>query len=171
MRCEQYVRLHIKSTLGKTPLSKLTAQQLNTLYAKRLAEGSSANTVGHLHTTIHVALEDALRLDLVPRNVADLARPPKAPHLEMKTYTPEQANKLLEAAKGDRLETLYVLMLTTACRLGELLGLRWSAVDFDRGEIHITAALKDVLGIGSWARPKPPIRAGRFPSRRSPWRH
>jgi integrase len=42
----------------------------------------------------------------------------------MKTYTPEQANQLLEAVSGDRLEALYVLMLTSACRLGELLGLR-----------------------------------------------
>jgi hypothetical protein len=41
---------------------------------------------------IHTVLEDALRLDLVARNVADLVRPPKAPHLDMQTYTPEQAN-------------------------------------------------------------------------------
>lgn len=154
VRCEQYVRIHIKPSLGKTPLSQLTAQQLNTLYAKKLAEGSSANTVRHLHTTIHVALEDALRLDLVLRNVADLARPPKAPHLEMQTYTPAQANRLLEAAKGDRLEALYVLMLTTACRLGELLGLRWSAVDLERNEMHITASLKDVLGHRTLGTPK-----------------
>ena len=86
--------------------------------------------------------------------MADLVRPPKAPHLEMKTYTPEQANQLLEGASGDTLEALYVLMLTSACRLGELLGLRWPALDLERGEMRITSAMKDVLGHRSLGMPK-----------------
>lgn len=153
-RCEQYIRLHIKPTLGKVPLVKLSAPQLSALYAQKLEAGMASNTVRHLHATIHVALEDALRLDLVARNVADLVRPPKAPHLEMQTYTPEQASQLLDAAKGDRLEALYVLMLTSACRLGELLGLRWSSLDLERGEMQITSALKDVHGHQSLGTPK-----------------
>ncbi len=156
LRCEQYVRLHIKPTLGKVAIVKLTAQQLSALYANKVDEGMAANTARHLHATIHAALEDAMRLDLVMRNVADLARPPKAPHLDMQTYTPEQANQLLEAAKGERLESLYVLMLTSACRLGELLGLRWSAVDLDRGEMRIATALKEVASKCSLGRPKTP---------------
>jgi integrase len=156
LRCDQYVRLHIKPSLGRVSLTKLTAQQLSTLYARKLGEGSAANSVRHLHATIHAALEDALRLNLVGRNVADLVRPPKAPHLEMKTYTPDQANALLAAAKGDRLEALYVLMLTTACRLGELLGLRWPALDLERGEMQIASALKDVASHRSLGTPKTP---------------
>lgn len=155
-RCEAYIRLHIKPTLGRVPLVKLTAQQLSALYARKLEEGVAPNTVRHLHATLHVSLEDALRLDLVARNVADLVRPPKAPHLEMQTYTSEQANQLLEAARGDRLEALYVLMLTSACRLGELLGLRWPAVDLERAEMQITASLKDVAGHRILGTPKTP---------------
>jgi integrase len=154
LRCEQYVRLHIKPTLGKTPLVKLTAQQLSALYARKLEESAAANTVRHLHATLHVALEDALRLDLVARNVADLVRPPKAPHIEMQVYSPEQANALLASARGDRLETLYVLMLTTACRLGELLGLRWAALDLERGQMQIATALKEVSSHRSIGQPK-----------------
>lgn len=154
LRCEEYVRLHVTPTLGTTPLVKLTAQQLSALYAKKLEEGLSANTVRHLHATIHVALEDALRLDLVARNVADLVRSPKAPHQEMQTYTPEQAARLLDAARGDRLEALYVLMLTTACRLGEMLGLRWAAVDLEGGELTVATALKEVASSRSLGTPK-----------------
>jgi integrase len=133
-RCEIFIRRDIKPILGKVALAKLSAQHLKALYASKLKEGAAANTVRHLHATIHSALEDALRLDLVGRNVAHLVRPPRAPHLEMQVYTPEQANQLLDAAKGDRLEAFYLLMLTSACRLGELLGLRWSALDLDRGK-------------------------------------
>jgi integrase len=142
--------------LGRVSLTKLSAQQLSILYAQKHDAGVASNTVRHLHATIHTALEDALRLNLVARNVADLVRAPKAPHLEMKTYTPQQANALLAAAKGDRLEALYVLMLTTACRLGELLGLRWPAVDFERGEIQIASALKDVSNHRTLGTPKTP---------------
>jgi len=78
VRCEQYIRVHIKPELGRVPLVKLTAQQLSALYAKKLADGKASNTVRHMHATIHVALEDAMRLDLVARNVADLVKPPTA---------------------------------------------------------------------------------------------
>lgn len=156
LRYEQYARLHIKPVLGRVPLLKLTAHQLSTLYARKLEEGLAANTVRHLHACLHAALEDALVHDRIVRNVADLVRPPKAPHLDMQTYTPEQANRLLDAATGDRLEALYILMLTSACRLGELLGLRWSALDLERGEMQITAALKDVASHRSIGSPKTP---------------
>lgn len=94
--------------------------------------------------------------DQVVRNVADLVRSPKAPHLDMQIYTPEQANRLLDVATGDRLEALYILMLTSACRLEELLGLRWSALDLERGEMQITAALKEVSSHRSLGSPKTP---------------
>lgn len=155
-RLEIYIRRDIKPTLGKVALVKLTAQQLHSLYARKLEEGGAANTVRHLHAAIHAALEDALRLDLVARNVAHLVRAPKAPHLEMQVYTPEQANQLLDAAKGDRLEAMYLLMLTSACRLGELLGLRWPALDLERGEMRIVSALKDVQGHRTLGKPKTP---------------
>lgn len=163
LRYEQYARLHVAPVLGKIPLTKLSAQHLSALYARKLEDGLAANTVRHLHACLHTALEDALMHDQVARNVADLVRPPKAPHTELQTYTPEQANKLLEAAQGDRLEALYVLMLTTACRLGELFGLRWSALDLERGEMQITAALKDVSSHRSLGSPKTPYSRRTIP--------
>lgn len=154
VRYEQYTRLHIKPILGRVPLLKLNAQQLSALYSRKLEDGLAANTVRHLHACLHAALEDAVVHDQVVRNVADLVRPPRAPHLEMQTYTPEQANALLDAAQGDRLEAMYVLMLTSACRLGELLGLRWAALDLERAEMQVTVALKDVSSRRSLGRPK-----------------
>ena len=142
-RCEESVRLSIKPALGKVVLTKLTAQQVQQLYTRMLAEGHAPRTIMKRHITLRKALNDALRLDLVPRNVASLVTPPKAAHEEMETYTPEEAIRFLETAKGDRLEALYVLMLTTACRLGELLGLRWEVLDLDRAEVRITSALKE----------------------------
>jgi integrase len=153
-RSETVIRLYVQPALGKTPLTKLTAQQIEHLYAQVIAMGKAPNTVAKIHIALHKALEDALRKDLIARNVADLVSKPKVPHMEMQTYTPEEATQLLDAADGDRLEALYVLMLTSACRLGELLGLRWTALDLERGEMQVTSAMKDVAGHQSLGRPK-----------------
>ena len=60
----------------------------------------------------------------------------------------EQSIKLLESAKGDRLEALYVLALTTGMRLGELLGLEWASVDLQDGVAFLTvkSAMKEIGG-------------------------
>lgn len=148
--------MYIKPALGKVHLTKLTAHQIEQLYAQSIAAGQAPNTVAKIHIALHKALEDALRKDLVARNVADLVSKPKVPQSEMQTYTPEEAQRLLTAAEDDRLEGLYVLMLTSACRIGELLGLRWPALDLDRSEMQIVSAMKDVAGHLSLGTPKTP---------------
>ncbi len=141
-RYEQYVRIHLLPTLGATTLSKLSAQQLQMLYAARLKAGSSRTSIHHLHAVIHKALDAALRLSLVQRNVSELVDPPRIQHHEMATLSPEQAKVFLEAAVGDRFEALYVLALTTGMRQGELLALQWRDVDLEGGTIQVRASLQ-----------------------------
>lgn len=156
-RCETVIRLYVKPSLGKVPLTKVTAQQIQQVYAHVIGLGKAPKTVEKIHIALHKALEDAMRLDLVVRNVADLVDKPKDTNpSEMKTYTPVQLNQLFAAAQGDPLEALYILLPTTGCRLGELLGLRWEVLDLDRGEMHITAAMKDVGGRQWLGTPKTP---------------
>jgi integrase len=149
-----YVRLHIVPTLGKVLLTKLTAQQIQALYAKKLAEGLSATSVHHMHSTLHRALNKALRLGLVHRNVADLAESPPLKRHTYTTFTPDEARRFLDAIVGDRLEALYVLAITTGMRRGELLALRWRDVDFTQGVLHINATLQYVQGSAVFAEPK-----------------
>lgn len=155
-RCEESFRLYVKPALGKVPLTKLTAQQIQQLYAQVLALGRAPGTVAKIHMALHKALEDALRLDMVPRNVSDLVDKPKDTHKEIQTLAPEQVVRLLEAAKGRRLEALIVLMFFTTCRFGELAGLRWSSLDLDRAEMRITAAMKERRGHMTLGVPKTP---------------
>lgn len=154
-RLEECVRLYIKPSLGKVPLTQLTPQHIQRLYAQ-LLEQYGVPRVQKTHVALHKALNDALRMDLVARNVADLVDKPKTRHVEMQVYKPEQASQLLAAAQRDRLEALYVLMLTTGCRLGELLGLRWDALNLERRELHVTSVLKEVKGQRSLGEPKTP---------------
>jgi integrase len=50
---------------------------------------------------------------------------------------------LLEAAKGDKLEALYVLAITTGMRQGELLGLMWKDIDLEAGTLKVRRSVYD----------------------------
>ena len=77
----------------------------------------------------------------VPRNVSEAVDPPKAQREEVRPLSPEQARRLLEAARGDRLEALYVLAVHCGLHQGELLGLRWEDVDLEAGTLHVRRTL------------------------------
>jgi len=136
-RYEQVSRLHIKPTLGRIRLDKLNALQLQTVYRDRLDAGMSPRMVRYVHITISKALKDAVRWRLIPYSVADAVRPPRQTKPEITPLTAEQVKMLLAAARGDRLEALYVLAVTTGMRIGEIFGLKWSDVDLEAGILRV----------------------------------
>jgi integrase len=143
-RYEQIVRLHILPSLGKVPLQKLAPQQLKKLYADKLKEGLSAITVTAIHNLLHRALDDAVRWDLLARNVCDRVSPPRKEHREITPLSVEQIHLLLEAARGHPQEALFVLALHTGMRRGELLGLKWQDISFTEGTLQVRRILNRV---------------------------
>lgn len=137
-------RLHIVPELGERPLAKLAPRDLQAFYTAKLKGGLSPRSVGHLHRVIHKALADAMRQEIIPRNVADVARPPHADSPQTRFLRADEARALLRAARGDRLEALYVLALTTGARQGELLALQWDNVDLERGVMEIRRTIQHV---------------------------
>jgi integrase len=59
----------------------------------------------------------------------------------MRPLTSEESRRFLQAARGNRLEALYVLAVTTGMRQGELLALRWQDVDIENGTVSIRRTL------------------------------
>ncbi|MGH2501249.1 MAG: tyrosine-type recombinase/integrase, partial [Ktedonobacterales bacterium] len=162
-RYEQYIRLHTTPLLGKVALTKLTAQQVQSLYASRLEAGCSPTSVKHLHTVLHKALGDALRLGLLQRNVVDLVRAPRMRRVDMRVLSLEQVKTLLTVAQGDRFEALYTLAVTTGMRRGELLALKWRDVDLSgaaggsangQAALQVRATLQKMKGGFDYAEPK-----------------
>ena len=136
-RYEEYVRLHIVPIIGHIQLQKLTAQHIKALYSKKLDEGLSPTTVNSLHGVLHKALEDAVKWELVVKNVSHIVDPPRRAHYEITALTMEQAQKLLETAKGHNMEALFMLALTTGMRRGEILALKWQDVSFIEKTIQV----------------------------------
>ena len=118
-------------------LAGLRASDVQRYYDDLLASGVSGNTILHHHANIHKALKDAVRLDLVDRNVADIVeRPKKVPYIP-RYYSLEEANELLDKLRGHWLWLPVILCLFYGLRRSEVLGIQWRSIDFSVGTIQI----------------------------------
>jgi len=96
---------HLIPGLGHMKLQKLTTQQVQTFYAKKLKEGLSSQRVQTIHVVLHKALDHAKRIKLIGSNVCDdVEALPRQAQLEMQPLTPEQAHTLLQKVREHRLE-------------------------------------------------------------------
>jgi integrase len=141
---EGFVRVHLVPKLGHIRLVKLQPQDVRDFMDERLDAGFGPRTVKHLRATLRAALNQALRDGLIHRNVAAEVDPPEtAPH-EIDVYTPEEARKLLDAARGHRLEAVFAVTIGLGLRKGECLGAQWRDVDFERGTFTVRHSLQRV---------------------------
>jgi integrase len=153
-RYEQVVRLHIRPVLGKLKLKNLSPAHVRGLYREKLDAGLSPRTVQYVHVTLHKALKQAIMDGLIPRNATEAVKPPQVRREEMQPLSPEQVKVLLEAARDERLEALYVLAVTTGLRQGELLGLKWEDVDLEARTLRVRRTLATTKGGPQLAAPK-----------------
>ena len=147
-------RRHRADPAHKIPLNDLSTLHLQQFYKKLLAEGRverieaqkqpkglSAKTVRNIHQIISSALKLAVEQRLIAHNPADGCALPKAERKEMQTLPVEQLTSFLREAKDSGVYELYYLDLATGLRRGELLGLKWTDVDLDRGVLKIQRAI------------------------------
>jgi integrase len=146
LRYQQHLRVHILPGLGRYQLQKLSPQHVQAFYTLKLEEGLSARTVSAFHSLLHKALDTAVRWNLLSRNVCDAVSPPRPKRREIRTFTPEQAQQLLEAVSNHRLKILFILALATGMRLGELLGLKWE--DISDGTLQVRRTLYYINKVG-----------------------
>lgn len=141
------VEQRIIPVIGHVPLQRLRPEHVNALlreHAKTLAPQS----VHHIRAILRTALNRAVRWNLITRNPAALADPPRVEQYEAAFLTVPQARAFLEAAKGERLEALYTVALSLGLRQGEALGLRWSDVDLEGRTLQVRKAMQRIPGQG-----------------------
>jgi len=146
---EGIARLHIKPEIGRITLDKLRVEHIAGLIARKQASRRfSARSVSYMLLILRIALNKAMRWGLVARNVATLVDGPRVEHRDVRVLSPEETKRLLEAARGDPLEGLLAVSVSTGVRLGEALGLQWADVDLDRRQFRISKSLHRVTGQG-----------------------
>jgi len=157
---EQLIRVHVVPTLGKIKLAKLSPGDIQTLLNRKLKDGLAPASVRKMHAVIRRALQVAYKWELVPRNVATLANPPRVKHFEVKPLSQEQTSAFLNAVKGDRLEALYTVAIALGLRRGEALALRWEDINLEAGTLRVCHTLQNLKG-GGWTLAEPKSRNSR----------
>lgn len=131
----------IKPRIGTVRLDRLTPAHVQTMLRDlERSAGLAPRSRLQARTVLRRALAHAQRTDLVTRNAAALAEPPKANGLPRDALTAEEAAAVLAAAAGHRLEALAVLALRLGMRRGELVALDWPDIDLEAGELTVRDA-------------------------------
>ncbi len=130
-------RSHLVPLLGGTALDRLRPSDVDALIVRKRQAGLSPSTIRTIYTVLRASLDVAVRDGLVHRNVALAVKRPTVERRDATYLSVEQAQQLLGALRGDRLEPLYRLMLATGLRRGEALALHWRDVDLDAASARV----------------------------------
>lgn len=144
---EEHIRVHIKPSLGDIPLKQLSTRDIQQLYTGLLKERElSPKTVRNIHGVLHRTLEQAKLLGYIRVNPADAAVTPRVEKKQVEALDAEDVGKFLAAIKGSKYEYPLFVTIFTGLRQGELLGLTWDCVDFERGLLLINKQHNRVKG-------------------------
>jgi integrase len=148
-----HIRSQVAPALGHHPLPKLSPLHIQGFYSQMLQTGRKdgqgglkARTVLHFHRILREALQQAVKWQLVARNVADAVEPPRPERQQMRVLDEAQTVGLIAGARGTRLYLPIVLAVATGARRGEILGLMWSDIDLAAGTITIRRSLEQTAG-------------------------
>ena len=166
-RYRQLLDGQIRPHIGARLVQKLSTSTVETWHAtlkaggrRRGNGGVASRTVVHAHRLLSHALDDAVRHDVVARNVAKLQPPPRVQASEMAILDREGIGKLLTELPSHEMYAPAILALFTAMRLGEVLALKWTNVDLSAKVIKVREAVEETKAHGLQVKP-PKTRAGR----------
>lgn len=128
--------------IGHVTLDKLNVRHLQSTYSKLVTErGIKGSVVRVVHGLIHNMLAQAQKWDMLAKNVAEIATPPRTEHREMVTWTSEQVQEFLNLAASSPYLPIYIVAIATGMRRGEVMGLKWLDVDLERATLTIVRTL------------------------------
>jgi integrase len=127
-------------------LARLGPQHIQLLNNELASKGLSSATTALVRATLSAALTQSTKWGLTVRNPVPLVDAPRRTAKEPTPLTPDQARRLLEAARGNKFEHLFAVMLATGLRIGEALGLRWQDVDLDQRHLRVRQQLVYIPG-------------------------
>jgi len=129
-------------------LSKITTEMIDSLYNKKLDEGYSTNTIRKIHQMLNQAFKQAVKWKKVAHNPVVDADPPAVKTKESKIWSFEEIHSFLAHSKEERHYITFLLAIYTGMRKGEILGIKWSDIDFKNKIIRVERTLVSIPGKG-----------------------
>ena len=141
------IRKHIQPALGAVRLESLNTNQIQRFY-NTLRAGTkdtpplSPKTIKNIHGVLHKALQQAVAVGYLRFNPSEACILPRVVRKELSPLDDADMVALLHAIQGHPMETLFKVTLFTGMREGEVLGLKWDCVNFQKGTILINKQLQ-----------------------------
>lgn len=151
---ERHVRLDLIPALGAHRLEQLHHDHVRTFVADLTAAGRGAVTVRRIVATLSSALTDAVKQRRLTHNQAQHVALPPVERAERRPWSTAQAVAFLDHAAGDRLGTLFEVIMGCGLRRGEAMALRWSDVDLDGRVLHVRRTVGEIGGRLVYTAPK-----------------
>lgn len=140
------LRRYVAPVIGTIRLQKLTPADLRRLFDGLTNKGLGKSTQRQTHQFLHHALEDAVRVEMLTRNVADVVRPTPPKEVEseeLDAFTPEEAAAFIQACREDEWGRIFEFAVSTGMRRGEFSGLRWIDVDLNKSTAQVRETVSD----------------------------
>ncbi len=161
-RYRDMLRLYIEPHIGGTLLQRLSISDVEKWHGTLLASGLGAGTVRNAHTVLTRALRDAVRHGAIVRSVAGRdgeTAPAYAPE-EMKIIGKDELDDVVTRLQGSRICPEAMLALFCGLRAGEVLALRWNAVNLDDKLLHVRSTVLEIK-LQAPTTKEPKTKAGR----------
>ncbi len=146
IRYRGIVKKYLDPHFGRMRLAQLQPQHIKAYQDELSRSGVPAASITLHRTILSGALKQSVTFGILPRNVVSLVKPPRDDREPKgRMLTPEEARKLLDVVRDDRLEAFYLVLLTAGLRRGEALGLRWAHLQLDGangGLLHVRQQLQ-----------------------------
>ncbi len=149
-RYEGILRNYVEGTkLGKTKLSELRAVDFQRYFNDLSANGTSPSTLATVKKFLTCCMNGAVEHEYLVKNYCSAAKLPKQEKRDKEEedidfFTREEQEAFLKAIRGHKFELAFKLNLGTGLRLGELIALKWTDIDFINGTLSVNKALKIV---------------------------
>lgn len=145
---ERMLRVHIIPAVGGVTLADLTPRHIQAMMTAMQKEdpAPSPRTVSYARTVLRIALQDALNLGMIQSNPVDRTKAPKQRPVKRDALNQWQLGLLFEVADRTRMGPLIRFAAFSGLRRGEILGLRWDAVDLEQGRVLVARSLVAVHG-------------------------
>lgn len=151
-RYGEMIRNHINPALGEHEMSEINPIIVQRFVTELLQSGNiktgkglSANSVNAIITVIQSSFESAYNLGVIDKYEMNKIKRPKAQEKQIECFSPAEQKKIEVAILSDKRDKMFgvLLCLYTGLRIGELLALEWSDIDFGKGELNVSKTCHD----------------------------
>ena len=140
-----YIKNRINPFFKKLHLTvkEVTGDEINAFYSSLLADGLKGTTAQRYHGVLHCAFKSAVKRRIIPANPVEQADRPRADPFIAGYYNREEIKRLLDETRDDELYLIILLTAYYGLRRSEVLGIKWSAIDFESKQISIRHKVLD----------------------------